>query len=805
LETLFRDVRFGARMLVKEPTLSLIAIITLALGIGANTAIFSVVNGVLLRPLPMRQPDRLVWIANTVPGDVGLSGVTSRVANFNDWRALSQSFEYLGAYFAFFDYGGDTLTGNGEPERLAGVGISQSFLSVLGVQPMLGRSFDDEECKWNGRKAAILSYRFWQSHFGSDAGIVGRSITLNDQPTVVVGVMGPSFDFASIFSPGSKADILTPFPTTQETDRWGNTLAVVGRLKPGVTIEKAQIELNLLDEQIMASKKNRYQFGAKLSSLPGQISGQFRTGFIVLFGAVGFVLLIACTNVSNLMLARAAARRKEIAIRSALGASRASLVRQMLTESTLLSMSGAAIGLPLAWVVTRAVATTQAISIPRLQSVGVDLTALAFTLFLALITGLLFGVVPAVQLSQSGLNDSLKDAGRGSSEGGHKSRIRAALVISEVALACVLLIGAGLLIRSFLRLLEVDPGFRPENAAAWRIDPSAQYETDAQRNAFFEELVKRVVALPGVESAGLTDALPLGRNRSWNVAAKGVTYPPNQQPIAFPRLVDSGYIRTIGIPLRDGRDFTPADTAKSQQVVIVNQTMARDVWPDKNAIGQVLLTSGGEFQVVGVVGNVRHGALDQEAGLEMYFPIPQMTPNTVDMVVRAKLPMESLVPSVRGILAGLDPELPTGDFRTLNQVVDKAVSPKRFITVLLGGFSVLALLLASLGIYGVISYSVTQRTNEIGIRLALGAGSRSVLSLIIFDGMKLALLGLAPGIVGAFALSRVMSSMLFQVRPSDPLSFSSIALLLFAVALLACYIPARRATKVDPVVALRYE
>ena len=800
----WQDLRYSWRSLRAKPGFAAIAVLTLALGIWANTAIFSVVNAVLFRPLPFREPGRLAWVANTGTGG-GMSAATTRVANFADWRRQNQSFEDMAAYFAFFDYGSYSMVGVGEPENLSGVGVSQNFLDVLGVSPMLGRGFVDEESRWNGSKAALLTYGFWRRRFGSDPGVIGRAITLNDQATTVVGVLPASFDFGSAFSPGSRVDLLVPFPITQETDRWGNTLAVIGRLKPGVTIAQAQAELDLINQQLRQAHPERWTFGARVTGLQEQISGRFRRAFLVLFGAVGCVLLIACANLSNLLLARAASRRKEIAVRLALGADRSRLIRQMLTESTLLACCGAAVGLLLAFAGTRALAATRAFSIPLLETVSVDGAALGFTLVLALLTGLVFGVVPALQSSGSDVHEDLKDASRGSSEGRRRAWVRGALVVSEVALACVLLVGAGLLTRSFLRLLEVDPGFQPARALAWSIEPGQRYATGAQRAAFYERLRRGVEAVPGVESAGVTDTLPLGRNRSWGVRAKGETYPDRQWLVAFPRVIDSGYIGAMRIPLRAGRDLSAHDTAESEKVMLINETMARRLWPGRDAIGQQVLTGNTEWRVVGVVGNVRHSALEQEASAEMYLPITQSGTGSVDLVVRTKLPAESLVAGVRAALSAVDPNLPTGDFQTLEQIVAQAVSPKRFVTALLGGFSFLALILAALGIYGVISYSVSQRTPELGIRMALGAQRADVLRLVLGQGMRLALVGVALGMAAALALTRLMQGLLYGVSATDPLTFGLIALALTGVALAACYVPARRATRVDPLVALRQE
>jgi predicted permease len=814
MESFWQDLRYAARMLWNKPGFTLIAALTLALGIGANTAVFSVFNALLLRPLPFRQPDRLVWIASDAgkpasglaAAEADLSAVTTQVGNFSDWREMNQSFEDLAAYFAFFDYGGYTLTGSGEPERLRGVGVSQNFLDLLGVQPALGRGFVDEECVWNGRGAVLLNHSFWQRRFGSDPQVVGQSITLNNRPVTIVGVLPPSFDFSSVFAPASRIDLLEPFPICPETDRWGNTLAVVGRLKPGVSVQSAQAEFDVIASQVQQQHPERNQNGAVLTGLQERISGKLRPAFVVLLCAVGCVLLIACTNLSNLLLARATSRRREIALRVALGADRFRLVRQMLTESVLLACIGAALGLPLAIAATQALAATRAVSIPLLQTVTIDWSALLFTLGAALVTGLVFGIVPAFQVSRWDVHENLKDASRGSSEGGRGAWIRGALVVSEIALACVLLVGAGLLIRSFLRLLEVDPGFRPEQSAAWRIETGGRYESKPQQEALYKEIVRKVEMIPGVESVGLTDSLPLSRNRNWGIAAKGETYTPGNYPSAFPRMVDPGYIRTMRIPLRAGRLFTEQDTAQSQRVLVINETMAHRLWPGRDAVGQIAMLGRREWQVIGVVGDVRHGALDQESSLEMYFPITQQPDwGSLDLVVRANLPIESLVPAVREALTGVDPNLPNSDYQPLEHLVEQAVSPRRFVTVLLGGFSLLAMILASLGIYGVISYSVNQRTNELGIRIALGAQKLTVLKMVIFQGARLALAGLAVGLIAAFLLTRVLSSLLFGVGTTDPLTFAGIALLLTGVALVACYIPARRATRVDPMVALRYE
>jgi predicted permease len=798
---LFQDLRYTLRTLRRDAGFAVIAILILGVGIGSNTAIFSVLNTLLIRSLPFRDPGQLVWIANT--GKEGLSGATSRVSNFNDLRASSKSFQDMGAYMAFFGDGDDTLTAHGEPERLGAVQVSQNFFQVLGVQPKLGRLFNDEECKWHGRAAVLLSENLWDRRFHSDPAIVGQSITLNDKPVLVIGVMPRTFDFASIFSPSSRIDLYEPFPLTQETDRWGNTLSIIGRLKPGVSVESARAETAVLVEALHKQHPERYDWGATLTPLQDQISGRLRRALIVLGVAVGVVMLIVCANLSNLLLARAAGRRKEISVRTALGASRWRLIQQMLTESLVLSICGAVLGLALAYLATRAFAAMPNLSIPMMRYITVDRTALLFTLLTAIATGLIFGIVPAIHQSRGDLNESLKDSNRGSSEGKGKGWIRSVLVVSEVAMACVLLVGAGLLIRSFVRVLDVDMGFQPEHAATLRVDPGPAYKTRDQRNGYFSEVLRRTQEIPGVSAAGLTDALPLGKNRTWCVPAKGQTYPKGEFPCEFIRIVSEGYIRAMGIPLRAGREFEERDGDSKVKVALVNETMARRLWPGQNPVGQFLMNPD-PIQVVGVVADVRHLALEKDAGMEVYFDMRQTGDySSVDLVVRTKTPPETLAGAVRSALLPMNPSLPANEFRPLELLVDKSVSPRRFIVLLLGGFAAIALILASLGIYGVISYSVAQRTQEIGIRMALGASSQHVRLRVLRQAMTLALAGVAVGAIGAWITARLLGTLLYRVSSSDPLTFGAMVLLLTVVAMAAAYFPARRASLVDPMTALR--
>ena len=801
LDSLLQDIRYSLRMLRRDAGFTAFAVLIVGLGIGASSTIFGVVNALLLRPLPFRDPGRLVWIANH--DSRGLSGQTTQVGHLLDLRAQNQSFTDLAAYFAFYGVGDNKLTGQGEPERLSGVPVSQNFFPVLGVQPQLGRLFTAEECKWNGPKAVLLSHGLWARRFASDPGIVGRALTLNDEPVTVAGILPASFDFASIFAPGSHIDLYLPFPLSDETNRWGNTMAIIGRLKPGVSLGSAQAEVSTLAPLIMRAHPERNDLEGKVTLLDEHVSGRIRPALAVLAGAVSVVMLIVCANLSNLLLARTATRQKEIAIRTALGAGQGRLIRQVLTESVVLSFCGAALGLVLAVGGTRALAHLDAVSIPLLQDVHTDATAVGFTLLMAVLTGLIFGMVPALQVPAAALHDALKDTNRGSTGGKARGWIRDALVVSEIAFACVLLVGAGLLIRSFLRVLDVNLGFRPESAVAVRVDPARQLSGQAQQNAYFDEVLRRVKDVPGIQAAGLSDALPLGRNRSWGAGAKGQVYPRGQYPNAFVRIVSDGYLRTMGIPLRGGRDINERDTPSTELVILINETMARRLWPSQNAIGQIVRADK-ERRVVGVVGDVRHLALEQGAGLEMYIPIRQIDDfSSVDLVVRSRFTLGELAPAVRAALKPIEPNLPGNDFRPLQQLVDKAVSPRRFVVWLLAGFAAFALILASLGIYGVVSYSVNQRTQEIGIRMALGASATDLQMRVILQTLALAAAGMLLGVAGSWALARALQGFLFGVTSTDPVTFAAMLMVLTSVAAIAGYLPARRASRIDPMVALR--
>ena len=806
---LVQDVRYALRSVRHNAGFFVTAVLIIGLGVGGSTAIFSVVNPMLLRSLPFHQPDRLVWIANS--GSGGLSSVTSRTRNLMDYRRLNRSFEQMSGYFAFFDYIGYNLVGDGEPERLVGVPVARDFLRILGVQPEVGRDFveDDEvnydEDTYQTTAAIILTHGFWQRRYAGDPSVVGRTLTINDAPSTVVGVLPASFDFATFFSPGSRIDFLTPYPINEQSDRQSNTLVIIGRMKPGVTVADAQAELDLMNEQLQADDPERWGLGAVATDMQEKITGRFRRAMLLLAGAAGLVMAIVCANLSNLLLARSADRRKEIAVRAAMGASRARLIRQMLTESMVLASAGAALGVMVAYAITRAVANATAINVPLLHSVTIDGTALTFTVLLAAVAGLLFGIVPAMQASIGGEQAALTDAGRGSSVGRKGAWIRESLVVSEVALACILLVGGGLLMRSFFAVLEVDLGFDERGAMAWRVDTAREFDSGEAKIAYFQRIVRSVAEVPGVERVGFSDTLPLGRNRGWTVRVQGVDYGENCCPGALPRLVDPGYLQAMGIPLISGRYFERTDTLDTELVIIINETAARSLFPEQDdPVNRVLLVSGEEFRIAGIVADVRHSSLEEVSGNEMYILITQQ-PNwwgAVELVARSPLPPQSLAGPVRAAIRAVDPDLPASDFQTLEGIVDRAVSPRRFILLLIQAFAFTALLLACLGIYGVLSYTVSQRTQEMGIRMALGARASQMQWQVVARTLALAAVGIVIGCAGALLLSRLIVSLLYDVEPTDPLTFVGVTSLLALIAVLAGYFPARRASRIDPMKVL---
>jgi predicted permease len=800
LEAFASDLKYGLRGMCRNPGSTVFAILIVGLGIGGASTVFSVVNALLLRPLPFRDPGQLVWISNG-------ENYSTQPEHYSDLREQNQSFSDLEGWSGAYNSGDKELTGSGEPERLTSVPVTENFFALLGVQPVIGRSFTKEECqgKYSAPPAMLLSSSFWRRRFASDPNVVGQKLTLNNQPVTIVGVLPASFDFASVFAPGIPIDVFIPWPLTDTTKPAGNSMAMVGRLKPGVTVQSAQAELTVLGKQLVSQHPERNPVSPRLLPLEQHVSGQVRPALVVLMCAVGVVMLIVCANLSHLQLARMGARQKEMAIRAALGAGRFRLLRQVLTESVALSCCGAALGLLLAFAGTRGLAHLTAFNLPLLESVRVDGSTLAFTLLSAVASGLLFGLAPALQVPAYKLREGLQDAGRESSGSSRHGWFRDGLVVSQFALACVLLVGAALLVQSFLRVMAVNLGFQPEHAAALRIDPGARIPNLAQQNSYIDDALQRARAVPGISAAGISDILPLDGDRGWQVGAKGQVYDKNHHPEAFIRVVTDGYFQAMGIQLKSGREFTKSDRAASEPVVMVNETLARTLWPGQDAVGQMMTQDGGRL-VVGVVADVHHGGPERLGGSEMYLPMRQTGDYaSMRLVVRTVLPPDSLAAGIRTALRPIDPSLPVTEFQTLQGLVDKVVSPRRFLVMLLSGFAGFALLLASLGIYALISYSVNQRTKEIGIRMAMGASSWLVQRDVLTKTLRLALAGVALGTLGSFALSKWIQSLLFATTPTNPAVFSGVGLLLCAVALVAAYIPARRASRIEPLQALRTE
>ena len=823
MNSLLQDLRFGVRMLVKQPGFTFIAVLTLALGIGVNTAIFSVVNAVLLKPLPYEQPEQLVLLHEQRAAQGRLQGPISP-PDFLVWQEQNQSFVRMAAYTdALYN-----LTSGGEPERLWGLMTTPELLTTLGVQPLLGRDFNAADNAPNAPGSVILSHGLWQRRFGAARDIIGQTIQLNGESQTIVGVMPPGFNF-----PDKKIELWCSFNANAQAraSRRFYYLTAVGRLKPGITSAQAQSEMDAvaarLAEQFPDTNKGH---GVSLVALDEAAVGKLRTALYVLFAAVGFVLLIACANVASLSLARAATRHREMAVRASLGAGRFRLVRQMLSESLLLALAGGAGGLLIAvWGVKLLVAAGLE-NLPRLAEVAVDARVLVFTLIVSVLTGVVSGLLPALRLSRTDLSGMLKESGLGATGNRSHSRVRGALVVTEVALALVLLVGAGLLIKSYARLLEVEPGFVAERVLA--LDVSLNGERfNGRRHTFMEQLTANIAALPGVEAVGATTHLPLSGEdggRSFSVvgeAAQSVS----EKLVAEYRTVTPGYLSTMKIPLRVGRHFTARDrneyfTADGRRlegyadleqnerhtpgVVIINETLARRSFAGVNPLGRRLVVDDGqrrEREIIGVVGDVKHFGLDTPAKPELYLPYAQRPTQNQTLVIRATAEPTALVAAVRNAVRTLDQNLPLYGIRTVEEYLAASVAARRMNMLLIGVFAGLALLLAAVGIYGVVAHSVTERTREIGIRMALGANAYEVLRLMLRDGLKLTLLGVALGLIAALGLTRMLKSLLFEVQTTDPLTFVAVALLLTVVALLACWIPARRATKVDPLTALRHE
>src|SRR5947209_4129285 len=814
MRNLLQDVRYGLRMLWKSPGFTLIAIAALALGMGANTAIFSVVNAVLLSPLPFPQSDRLmiVWENNL---QRGVTRTQASYPDFADWREQNHVFERV-ASFHDSDF---VLTGSHEPLRLQGEMVNADLFPLLGVQPIIGRSFRPEEDQpgENGR-VVMLSYALWQKQFGSDPKVVGQPLMLNGKSYNVVGVMAEGFQFPIQNEPVElwttvAEDLSGSEPLCEQ--RGAHYMMVIGRLKPGVTQTQAQAEMDTiasrLSQQYVDTNKNR---GITVIPALENLVGNVRTALLILLGAVGCVLLIACANVANLLLARATTRNKEIAIRAALGASRLRVIRQLLTESVLLSLAGGALGLLIALWGTDLLVAVSGNAIPRSTQIGLDVYVLGFTFLVALVTGVLFGLAPALQASRSDLTEALKEGGRSSGDGARHNRLRSALIVAEVAIALMLLVGSGLLIQSLRRLQQVSPGFDSHNVLTLSVGlPDVKYNTQQQAD-FYRSLRERIEALPGVASASAVFPLPLsGERMGISFETEGRPVLKSDEPSTEFRTVSPDYFRTMGIPFLKGRDFTERDDQTAPGVVIVNEAFAQKFFPNKDPLGKRIKPGISVDEnkpvmreIVGVVGNVKHKNLSMaEEDPEAYVPHEQLPFDTMTLVVKTNVNAASITSAVRNEVRALDKDLPVYSIKTLDEYLAASVSQPRFNTLLLAIFAGLALILTAIGLYGVMSYSVVQRTHELGIRLALGAQTHDIQKLVVGQGMALTLIGVVIGLIGAFALTRIMRSLLFGISATDPLTFIAVSLLLSTIALIACLIPARRAMKVDPMIALRYE
>jgi putative ABC transport system permease protein len=813
MDTLLKDIRHGIRGLLKRPGFTAIAVITLALGIGANTAIFSVVNTVLLRPLPFPEPERLVQLGEGSPTDHPERGVFS-FPDFKDLQAQTQTLEYVAGYL---NSGAIASTEGQESERILGADVSPEYFGVLGVKPQLGNTFTAEENHANA-SVVLISHSLWQRRFGGSPQVIGKQIKLGITSMTIIGVMPAGFEFPFRVEHQDFWEPINDRPSAERGQRDSRMLNVIGRTRPGVSVAQANAELrtiaNRLTQQYPGSNTDVVIAAAPLHK---ELTGDVQPALLILLGAVAFVLLIACANVANLSLAKATARKKEIAIRSALGASRLRIMRQLLVESLMLALIGGAVGLLLAtWGVALLIAVGPS-NIPRLQQVGLDSKVLLFTLLLSTLVGLAFGLVPALQVSKTDLNDALKDASRGTTENIRRNRARSFLVISEVALSLILLIGAGLLLKSFVRLLQTRPGFDANSVVAFDIPLSRQrYDTPEKQADFFHRLIDRTKALPGVQSVGVVNLLPLGNSDealTFNIAGRP-PFPPGAEAVANYTVVSPGYFEALKIPLLQGRLLGAEDRDKTPPVILISESLAREYFGSQSPLGQRILIDSDSGnpedviprEVVGIVGDVRRESLEVAPVPEFYLPYEQAPLRRMNLVVRTSADNPNGVTAMlRSALKEMDRDQIIWQTRTLDQLVVASIAGRRFNMLLLSLFACLALILAALGIYGVMAYSVTRRTHEIGVRMALGAQVFDVLKLVVMDGMVLAVIGVAIGLGGAFALTRLMSTLLFGVKPTDALIFFSISLSLLAVALFACYIPAQRAARVDPLVALRYE
>ena len=818
MDTVLKDLRYGIRGLLKRPGFSAVAIVTLALGIGANTAIFSVVNAVVLRPLPYADPDRLVTLWETIAGSDRRSVAPG---NFVDWRSQNDAFQDMAATF----YGNFNFTSDGEPERIDGATITSNLMSVLGASAQLGRTFQADDDEHQDRSVVLISDGLWKRRFGADRSVVGRTITIDEVSHTVVGVMASGFQFparSELWVLGRNRNavslsLVSQFPTNDwNQERDAHFLSVIGRLKPGVTLSQAQSNIAGITRRLEQDfPKTNSGLGSNVVPLHTQVVGEVRGILFILLGAVGFVLLIACTNVANLMLARATQRGREIAIRAAVGASRLRLIRQLLTESILLSVVGGLVGLIVSvWAVDLFIKLSPG-DIPRLSEASVDLRLLGFALLVSLLTGVGFGLLPAFQATRTDLNSWLKEGGGKATEGHQRRRARSVLVVTEIALAQVLLVGAALLAISYVRVTQIHPGFNADRVLTAKIAPSRrQYPDPRSREQFYTTVLERLQALPGVEAAGMVMDLPLtgsSMNRGFRAEGQPEARPDQDVTMDY-QIVSPDYFKALEIPIKRGRGFTSADSENSERVIVINQSMAERYWPNQDPVGKRLAIGESSKEnswrtIVGIVSDVRHASLSETPVPTAFITYRQDFESWPRMgfAIKTKGDPASLSSLVRKELAALAPSQPVYAVDPMEKLMRAAVAQRRFIMLLLGSLSAIAVALAMVGIYGVISFSVGERTQEIGIRLALGARAADVMTMVLSQGMRVVLVGIVIGVGAAFALTRLLASLLFEVSPTDTSTFLIVAGLLSSVALLACYIPARRATKVDPLIALRYE
>ncbi|MCC6535978.1 MAG: ABC transporter permease [Bryobacterales bacterium] len=809
-----QDVRQALRGIRREPGFAAVAMLIMALGIGANTAVFTVVSPLLLRPLPFAEPQRLAWIETQAADQGSLSARTLQVAMFEELQRRNRSFSSLTAYFPFYDYASYKLTGRGEPEKLQGVNLAVNFFDTLGVRPRLGRGFTEADGVRNAPNTVVLSYRYWVRRLNADPSIVGQVLTLNGQPYTVNGVMGPDFDFASVFNPAAQAELYLP-ARLDEMRNWGNVFFVIGRLRPGAALAEARRELRELNTRIRAENTTIYRSDSQLqvAALSDQIGGNLRRPLLVLWGAVGLVLLTVCANLSSLLLARTAARSKELAVRAALGAGRWRLARQLITEGIVLATAGALLGLPLAWLATRYLQTAGSLRIPMLYQMRLDGGAVLFALALAAITGAVIGLAPVLRLPAGhAMSNDLRESSRGSTAGAGVQWARGSLVVAEIALAFVLVFGAGLLLRSFVKLLDVDLGFEPSHAVIVPVDNPREpqcgtpAECFGRQQAKSDEMLRRVESLPGIDAAALTDAMPLGRNRTWNLTRRGEQASAAQPGrLAFAYVVGPRFFDAMGIRLVAGRSFTAAETMETieEAPVVINQATAVAMWPGEDPLGKLARTGSRPLRVVGVVADTRQSSLDAGSAFQMYLPAGSRYGLPGDLVVRGKLDAPALAANVRAALRSLDPNLVTAAYRPVADLVEVSVSPRRFLLTLITSFGAIALVLAALGIYGLVSYAVGQRTREIGIRVALGADPSSLRRGIVARTAMLGAAGVAIGCALGLVGSRFVAALLYATEPYDGATLAGAAAALLAVTALAGYVPALRASRVNPALALR--